>query len=421
MSRRWIPCFVLTLGLVASSCSSGRELTVSSEAAAPTPKPAAVTDTSESAGPDWYLAGVKLARADLLGASPLERATLSAPPTTVVGDGVPSRDEILASLAGLGIEGDAAACIARNLSTPEVAQDGQALLRLVGASAPGADPTASAEALSAVQQLDEGTTRRLIVALSPCLDTNTLLTLLAGSGSLGGVGGLSALAGTGLTSLLASTSVSGLNASQLAGVAGTNLSSNQLAALTTFLAGISQGRVGGLDVNTFDISKLDLENLSPEQLILLLAALSRGLSPDQSTQLTSLAGVDLGRLGLNIDTSKLTTQEAGALLVLFLPFLGSGLQPAGQSPPPGGDPNQLFVPAGQDLSNINPLLFVPRENLILGLNQSGVSTPVAGCLYDRLRVVNPQLIALAFAGTDLTATGQILLATFQCLVGVTPP
>jgi len=420
MSRRWVLCSILAMGLVASSCSSGRELTVSSDATAPAPTPAASTDTSESSGPEWYLAGVELARADILAARPLERAPLTAPPTTVVGDGVPSRDELLASLAAIGIEGDVAACIAGNLSTPEVAKDGQALLSLVGASGATPDPTASAEALSAVQELDEGTTRRLIVALSPCLDTTTLLTLLAGSGGLSGAGGLSALNGGGLASLLGSTSVSGLNANQLAGAAGANLSPSQLAALTAFLAGISQGRLGGLDVNAFDISKLDLANLSPEQLILLLAALARGLSPEQSTQLTSLAGVDLGRLGLNIDTSKLTTQQAGALLVLFLPFFGSGLQPAGQTPPPGGDPNQLFVPPGLDLSNINPLLFVPRENLILGLNQSGVSTPVAGCLYDRLRVINPQLIALAFAGTNLTATGQILLATFQCLVGLTP-
>ena len=119
---------------------------------------------------------------------------------------------------------------------------------------------------------------------------------------------------------------------------------------------------------------------------------------------------------MQVDTSKLTSEQVGSLLLLLLPYISAGISPVNGTPPPGVDPGKIYVPPGVDLSNINPINFLSKPDFILGLNRQGVGTPLAGCLYEKLRLVDPQLIAIAFAGTDLTAVSQISLAVLGCVL-----
>ncbi len=417
--RLGIVACVVTACMVAASCSDSREVTtVDAADEAPTSTvPGGSVAPLGTDGPDWYLAGVESGRAKLAADRELRRPTVTAPPTTAPAPALPPRSQFVSALAGLGLGDASAGCIYDNLSAGGVVEDATAIFQILTATTGGGLPDAST--ISAISKLDAGTNKRLIVALSPCLDTATLLTLLAQTGGLGvdmdavGSAGLAAL-----VSSLSGTNLAALRASapSLASTAGAQLPAAQLAALQAFLTSAAADTLGKLNLANFDISKLDLKNLSAQEIGLLFAALVRGLDANQQQQLQSLAKVDLARLGLQIDYSKLTTEQAGALLVLFLPFLSTTLDPAGGQLPAGWDPSQIYIPPDVDLSEINPLYFVPKENVVLGLEREGVSSKLAGCLYDELRLINPQLIGLAFAGDDITAAGQVLLAVFGCML-----
>lgn len=416
---------ILAVGVVAASCArsdefSGDVKTSESSTTTTAPGPAENVAPSSSNGPTWYLKGVASSRAEIASRDVLKRPLLTAPPATlipVIDSGLPPRAQFVGGLKSLGIQETSATCIYDQISAGPATADAAGIFKVLAAQTGGAKSLDIAT-ISAVQKIDAGSIKRFIVAVAPCLDTTTLLALLAQTGGLGGSGAGSPGSTTGLALLvsqLGTVGLGGLSGINLGAIAG-KLPSDQTAALAAFLAAAAGGKIGNLDVNKFDISKLDLKKLGSEQIVLLLAAFARGLSPEQSGQLNTLARFDLGKLGLSIDSSKLTTDQAGALLVLFLPFLSTGLQPAGSGPPPGADAGQIYVPPGADLSQINPLYFVPRENVILGFARQGINDKLGGCLYDKLRVINPQLIGLAFGGTDISAAGQILLAIFGCLL-----
>jgi hypothetical protein len=147
-----------------------------------------------------------------------------------------------------------------------------------------------------------------------------------------------------------------------------------------------------------------------------LFAVAAGLTEGQRQQLVRVANVNLSKLDLQIDPDKLDTEQGGALLVLLLPFISAGVAPPPGGPPVGSDPGSVYIPPGTDLSSINPLYFVQRENLINGLMADGVNESVAGCLYDKLRTIDPRLLGLLFTGTLSGGASQALLTIVGCAI-----
>lgn len=420
--------------MLAAACSSGSELSDSaaSDPATPTTSTAGqlASSVTKSSGPRWYLDGVAAARADRVKRDAIANSANGSTTTTKDGFTMPPRGEVLAALAAMGIPETAATCIYNSLNDPGVAKEAQLLIQLMNAKAAPNDPKATLSAVQVAGTLDEGSQKRLVVALSPCLDTKTMMTLLAATG--GGLGGATALAGAGspgaLAPLLLSGGASGLStlAAQMGGVnpstapiaailakAGAALTPSEMLALVGALGAASAG--GTAELRGINLSKLDFTKLTPQEALALMGALFFGLDPNKKAQINSLANLDFKSLGIGIDAKKLDKQQAGALMLLMLPFLGASLRPANQAPPPGADPSKIYIPEGTDLADVNPLAFVNKDNMIRGLNQSGVSTPVAGCLYDSWRLINPQLLGLAFSGNDVTGAAQVLVAALQCV------
>jgi hypothetical protein len=356
----------------------------------------------------------------------LTRASLPDLPDAPDASELPPRSEFVSALAAAGLGQASAGCLYDNLTTGEVVDDANAVFALLTG---GSSPTSAISAMSALRDMDAGTSKRLVVALSPCLDTATLLGLLARTGSvdpsqliegLGGAGAAAALPALVAALPNADLSAAGIDPAVLAALSGGQLPPQQLEALKGLIAAAVANTAGAVlpkvDLAALDLSKIDLAKLTSEQVVALLASIAQGLSPSQQQQLSTLANVDLQRLNLDIDASQLTQEQMGALLVLVLPYISASFAPPDGKPPAGQDPGQIYVPPDLDLSHINPLYFVPRENVILGLGREGVAPAVAGCLYDKLRLIDPQLIGLAFTGEDTTAAGQVLLSIFSCVL-----
>ena len=144
--------------------------------------------------------------------------------------------------------------------------------------------------------------------------------------------------------------------------------------------------------------------------------MSAGLTENQRQQLIRVANVNLSKIHLAVDPAKVSTQQGGALLLLLLPFISAQAAPNAGGPPPGSDPNQVYVPPGTDLSAINPLNFVSRENFVAGLAAQGIVPGVANCVYDKLRTIDPRLIGLSFTGGSLQGGSQVLLAAAGCVL-----
>ena len=141
-------------------------------------------------------------------------------------------------------------------------------------------------------------------------------------------------------------------------------------------------------------------------------------SPPGIQKLGTISNLNLAKLDLAIDPDKLTTENGGALLLVLMPFISAQLAPQSGGAPPGVDPGQVYIPPGSDLSGVNPLLFVKRENLISGLMRDGVAEPVAGCMYDKLRVIDPALLSLSFTGQSLAGGSQLLLTIIGCTLRI---
>jgi len=381
----------LTSALLATSCATSSEVDQ--------------VRTSTKNVPSWIAQGLAMARRS--SAEAAERADLpSLPePPASAGSSLPPEAQFVASVSALGLDPAAASCIYQGIvDTP--------LADTVGTLLAGATDPLTAATSGAV---DEGTQRQLLVALAPCLDTNTLLTVLAavsGGSGTGGTGGIQSLVGS-LAAQLQGGGVA-VDPNAVARTAGVNLSPGQVQALA---AAIAANGAGALDTSKIDFSKIDVKDLSRDQIIALLAALLRGLTPEQAAQLQQLSAVDIKALNLDIDTSKLSTQQAGALFVLLLPFISAGVAAPTGGPPPGVDPGQIYIPPGTDLSAINPLNFVSKANLIEGLGeQYGISAGQAGCLYEKLRLIDPRLIGEAYLGRSEQGAAQVVLAFVACTV-----
>lgn len=364
--------------------------------------------TSTKKAPGWVTEGLALARA--ASAKALERADLpDAPqlqPPPEAGSSLMPEPQFVAALGALGLDPTAASCIYQGIVDTPLADTVGKLL------ATAADPISAVTA----DAIDEGTQKQMLVALAPCLDTTTLLTVLSAVSGLGGAkptgdGSLNSLIGAVAGKL--GTQVAAGDANAIAKAAGVNLSPAQIQALAAAIAA-AQG-AQNIDVSKVDFSTLDISKLTKEQIITLLAALLRGLTPQQQDQLGRLTAIDIQSLNLDIDPAALTNQQRGALFVLLLPFISAGVAMPTGAPPPGVDPGQIYIPPGMDLSAINPLNFVKKENVIIGLGEQYDIPPAqAGCLYDRMRLIDPRLIGEAYLGRSEQGAAQVMLAFISC-------
>jgi hypothetical protein len=244
-----------------------------------------------------------------------------------------------------------------------------------------------------------------------------LLATIGGKGAQGGSALDIALAGLSpeqLAAVVAAGSSGDISSiEQAALAAGAHLSPQALSALQ---AAAVAGALGPVNPATFNLGNVDPAAISGSQAAGLLFALAAGLTENQRQQLVRLANVDLSKINLNIDPSKLTSQQAGGLILLLSPFLSATLSPTSAGPPGGANPGQVYIPPGTDLSAINPLNFVSRENLVAGLMQQGIEVNAANCMYDKLRTIDPRLIGLAFAGGGSDGSSQVLLSIIGCAI-----
>jgi len=404
MRRRLsVLCVLVTVAVIGAGCSRSVDVDT--------------VESSAAKNPRWVSEAFALARkkthVESISEIPL---TPSASTMTVAPSSLPSKPQFVAALSAAGLDPTAAGCIYDGINgTPLATTVGKLL-------AAATDPLQAAT--SPTSGLDDATQKQLLVALAPCLDTKTLLTVLAAVS--GGSAALSASTTpttpnlTGIQTLLTSvvkqagTIPSSINPASLAKAAGVNLTPEQIASLTAAISAAQQ--LQATNTSQIDFSKIDVTKLSQTQLVALFTALIKGLTPAQLAQLNQVAGVDLQSLNLNIDPSKLTHDQLGSLFLILLPFISAGLSAPSGKPPAGFDPTQIYIPPGTDLSAINPLNFIPQETLISGLErQNGLSAGVSTCLYQKVRVIDPRLLGAAYAGTNLTGAAELLLAVLSCI------
>lgn len=415
---RFVSVAVLTGVALVAGCSSSSDYE-----AGPAKKAEAVEV------PRWIRDGVRIARATKAARQPdaVAGRDLSGLITTGSGEagggGLPSKDVVVAALTGAGLTADQAGCVYDGISaSPQVADDVAALLEGLAGAAPAAGTAAAFDPASvpALANLTPESSTRLLLAVGPCLDQAALLGLLAAGQGLGGAAG-----GTDAIGALLG-SAQGLDLSQLAGfdpsaianaVAGA-LGPEQVRQVQQLLAavGTAQTTLANNPLLTFDVTKLDLSTLTQEQMPLLVLALLKGLTGEQQGQLMQLAQVNLDQLNIKISPDQLKPDEIGTLLLILSPLLAGAIKTAPPTVPPGGDPNQVYIPPGADLSNMNPLIFLNRADVIAQFEKQGIDPNVAGCIFDGMSDLAPSTIA-AFFSPDAApaAAGSILLIAVSCL------
>ncbi len=399
---------IVALALVAVGCS--RAVDVDSVA------------TRSAKNPAWVSEAFALARTEASDVEPLTEGPVSSTSTTTPGGaGLPSKTQFVSALSAAGLDATAAGCIYDSIS-------GTPLATTVANLFTSATNPLQASTLST--SLDQATQKQLLVALAPCLDTKTLLALLASLSGISpsslvaaGLGGSSTATTipnlSAIESLVASVAKqssgipAGLDAIALAKAAGINLTPAQLAELPSLIATAEQ--LESSDSSAIDFTKINFSQLSQQQILDLFTALVKGLTPAQLGQLDQVAGIDLQNLNINIDPANLTHDQIGSLFAILLPFIAAGIEaPTGQ-PPAGIDPSQIYIPPGTDLSAINPLNFIPETDVVAGLVKQGLSPGMSACLYERVRLIDPRLLGAAYQGSNLTGAGELLLSVLSCL------
>lgn len=419
-----ILAIVAGLGIVAG-CSASTDVDPSATGAKPAP-----ASTGHSS-PHWITAGIELAQgADSSGGGDAASGG-SGDSTDPVAAGAPSgttdaqpaalppREQVIPLLTGAGLSATQATCMYNGIAAnPQVSADIAVLLRAMSASKGASGATSASSAIASMSTLSPDTGTRLTVAIAPCLDSATLFGLLSASGGGGGSLSLTSLAGLAGKSGISLPTLPTTQAAQISALVSAALSPAQQAQLQQLLVGaktLAAGNVGGVDLEHLDLSKL-----TPDQTSLLVAALLHGLTPAQTAQLQSLASVDLDKLKLSIDPSKLKPEELGQLLLLISPLLAASISPTGFKPPAGVDPSQIYLPPGTDLAQLNPLLFVNKDDLLKAVQQQGGSPVLVGCLYDKMRSLSPVTLAKFFSSTpDSVAVATVTLAAITCVTNPT--
>lgn len=385
---------VLALVVVSGACSSTQEVTAGH-----------ASKSKPVTSPAWVVEGLRPTSI----AAPASGSASSAAPSAGT---LPSEADFTAGLVSAGLTKTAASCIYRAIADDPAAEALAPQLTALtdslgaGGSGPAVDPTAL---------------QPLLGTVAPCLDSATLLTMtssLSGGGSATGQG---QTFGALLSSVLGSAADgSGSPSLDLAGLRqldGSAASPQQAAALAALLGKLPE--ILSLQNGQVDMAilrNLDLRSLSQDQARALLLIFANQLTTSQQAQLAQIANVNLQQLNLDVDVDKLSNEQRASLLLLVSPFISAGLKPLLNLPPQGQDPTQIYVPKGLDLSNINPLYFVPRENAIDGFSSGGLNRGFAGCLYDRLRLLDPQTLGRALIGTDQTGSLQLALSIMTCVI-----
>jgi hypothetical protein len=416
LAIRWT-ALALGLALMAGACSQAGDFpSATGESAA---RPKVKTAPRQAKVPQWVADGFAQADREIALRTPLTRPDITA---TADKTKLPPKGEFLTLMAAAGINQRSANCIYESISQNADVSKSTAVLINALAEAPA---TGRSEAsTNVVDKLDQGQIQQFLVAVAPCMDSQTLLALLAvlGGRSTGGLGNIdSRLAGLTPAEIAAIAAAAGPNPTPegiatAAAAVGVSLTAPQLAALEAALLAGGGAALNILNPHNQDLSNLDPNKLGPAGVASLLFAVSAGLTETQRQQLLHVANLDLSKLHLQVDANKVTTPQGGALLLLLLPFISAQVAPPAGAPPPGSDPNQIYVPPGTDLSAINPLNFVNRENFVAGLAGQGIIPGVANCLYDKLRTIDPRLIGLSFTGGSLTGGSQVLLAAASCVL-----
>ncbi len=410
---------VLALALCAASaglgCAQSAEFDESAKSEA---KPVAKPTAKKVTMPTWVTAGFELGQREINKRRPLTRPGRNG---EFAASELPTKPEFVALLLASGVNQKSAECIYDSISTGPVAENAIKLINVLQDSPENTRGEAAADTVGA---LDQGEIQQFLVAVAPCMDAQTLVALLAAVGgkSAGGgspldaIGTLAALSPTTLAALVAAagTAPPGSDIATIAAIAGVSLTPAQIQALTGVLAASLVG--GSVNPKAVDFDKLDMANLGPEGVAQILFALAVGLSETQRQQLVTVANVDLSKINLELDPDKINSDQGGALLVLLLPFISAGVAPPPGGPPVGSDPGGVYIPPGTDLSSLNPLYFVKRENLIAGLMADGVEENVAGCMYDKLRTIDPRMLSALFNGTFSSGTSEAFLTVFGCAI-----
>lgn len=360
--------------------------------------------------PHWIREGVRLASAEKAGRAPAttdREGRDDDTPTTTAPSGLPSREVVVASLTAAGLSAEQAECVYDHVvADPLVSSEVTAFVTAL--STPGG----TGGATGAVAGLSPEATTRLVTTVSPCLDQATLVALMAAGQGTGGNTQLQALLNQAQGLDLAA--LAGFDPAALAQALAGRLGADQVRRLQELLGGVGTPGAGGA-LAAIDVEGLDISRLTPEETPLLILALLRGLTPAQQMQLLSLTRVDLGDLDLQINPDTLTPEEVGRLLLALSPVLAGTISP---TPPDGHDPGQVYVPPGADLSNINPLIFLNRADVIAALQRQGFAPSVAACLFDSLSRLPPTTIAALFTSdAQQSSAALVALTAVRCIAG----
>jgi hypothetical protein len=333
MKFRVMSVAILCCGALVAGCSASTDYEA----------PAAKSDADADAVPHWIREGVRLARESKGGT--VSTSPKGATTTTVAGSStsLPSREVVVAALAGLGVGADQAGCVYDSVSAnPRTASDVATLLAGVSTGTDGAAPSLGA--------LTEESVNGLVASIAPCLDQATMLALLAAGSGVGADDGVAAFA-----SLLSSaqgidlTKLAGFDPNAIAAAVAGGLGQQQQQQLAALLGAVGKAQTSILTDNPLakiDIRNLNLSTLTPQEMPLLVLALLQGLTGDQQGQLAALTKVKLDELNINIDPDKLTPDEIGSLLLILSPLLAGAISTTPPTPGPGGT-GQVYIPPGE--------------------------------------------------------------------------
>ena len=410
----------MALAVFSTACSQGRDPDVALQAQSADEEQAAADIV-----PNWVGAGFARA-SELRLADPLRRPTTAE--TQTPDNGLPSLPEFKELMAKIGLDDDSIECIYVNFSEGPAAKLLSQLLILLENTTEEEGYASVGEALN---DFTPGELQQFLVALAPCVDPDLFVSILLAlfGAEPGQVTAASALGS------FADDTLGGISGSELLGllisIAGVPLG----AGAGAFAAAAAAGGFTGAETNLvlaailgvlgevdtlaedIDFSDLDVSEYGAEEFAALLFLAVRGLNDRQQANLIGIANYRLSAFELQLDASDLEADQGGALLVLLLPFLSAAITPPDtNTPPPGQDLQQVYIPAGADLSQINPLFFVPRDDLVNSFAEQGVPEETGGCIYERVRELDWRIVGLALSGGDGTGTAQMLTALIGCVL-----